>query len=215
MAEKIIFDTEVNVSGGQKTVGELRQEFRDLNKEINNTKVGTDEYNTAIKKLGNVKGQMTDLRKEVMALDPDAKIQVFRNLTNTISTGFTGAISLMASFGIQSEGLQQALLRIQAVMMFTQAIQSMGELVKVWRVFNLVMAANPILLAAAALGALAVALFTVGDSAEKAKEEQRDFNQELEDTANWAEKIAGIKQGARKEQYIIQRKGLEDQIKER
>lgn len=76
MAEDVVF--KVSVQG--KNLGELKKEFADINKELSNARVGTEEYQKTLEKLGNVKDEIGDLRNTINALNPEGKVAAFQNV---------------------------------------------------------------------------------------------------------------------------------------
>jgi hypothetical protein len=159
MAEQIGLKLNVDTA----TIGELRKEFKSLQKEIANTREGTKEYNDALLKLGNVKGALKDVKEGINALDPEAKFQAFAKIGGTIAGGFQAAQGAMALFGAEGKDVEKALLKVQAATAFAQGIQSVSEFGKAFKIFNAILKANPLLLIATAVVGLGVALFALRD----------------------------------------------------
>lgn len=146
MAEDIVFSTSIDDDGrGAKSLRQLKQEFKDLQKELQNTRVGTDEYNKTLQKLGAVKDDIGDLNQTISALNPEGKVQAFANVAGKLAGGFQAATGAAALFGIQSEELEKTLLRVQAATALAQGIQSVVGLTDAFKVLGAVIAANPIM----------------------------------------------------------------------
>ena len=169
-------DIKQNVEGGVKSLTELKKEFKILQDQLSGLTPGTKEYVDALKRLGAVKDEIGDLRAEIEGFaGADKKIAAFTSVIGGLASGFQAAQGAMALFGSENQDLQKALLKVQAAMAITQGLQGlagMGDSLKVvsnvlksstvgtyalaaaQRVYNAVMAANPIGLLIAGLTAL-------------------------------------------------------------
>lgn len=170
--EKLALSININSGDAEKTVGELKQEFKELQEQIQKTTVGSDEYLKAMARLGEVKGDLKDLKEDMAALNPENKVQPWLNLTSGIANGFAAAQGAMALFGGESEAVQQSILKVQAAMAIGSGIQNIVQLGDTFRVLkaqimasevaqkalNFAMNANPIGLLIAGVTALAGAL---------------------------------------------------------
>ena len=146
MAEDIVIGVEVDPSGkGAKSLKTLKDEFRVLQKELENTKVGTKEYQQSLERLGAVKDEIGDLRDTISALNPEGKVQAFTNVAGKLAGGFQAATGAAALFGAQSEELEKQLLKVQAATALAQGIQSVVGLSDAFAVLGTVIKANPIM----------------------------------------------------------------------
>lgn len=218
--EKVSLRIDVSAPGGEKTIGELKNEFKSLQEQIKNTTVGSEEYLKAIHRLGEVRGDLKDLKEDMNALNPENRVQPWLNLTSTIANGFAAAQGAMALFGSESEAVQQSILKVQAAMAIGSGIQNIVQLGDTFRVLkaqimaseiaqkalNFVMNANPIGLLVAGVTALAgaIAVLTKNVKEEKdeweknseaikeAREERSKLKETLADLAITLEKEKGI-----------------------
>lgn len=152
--EDIAFNLEVNVGGGAKSLADLKKEFKALQTELSNTKVGTAEYQRTLEKLGAVKDDIGDLRDTISALNPEGKVAAFAKVGSTIASGFAAAQGAAALFGAESEELQKTMLKVQAAMALAEGIKGITAAGDAFKVLNTVMKANPILAIVAAFTAL-------------------------------------------------------------
>lgn len=65
MAEEIPFKILVDTLAAEKTVGELRQEFKDLTAAVGETKVGTEEYNKTTQRLAAVREVLGGIESDI------------------------------------------------------------------------------------------------------------------------------------------------------
>lgn len=190
MPTKDTIEIDVNVADGGKSLKSLKSDFASIQTELDGLTPGTQKYIDTLKRLGAVKDQIGDLRAEIAAFaGTDAKVAAFGNVISGVASGFQAAQGAAALFGSQSEDLQKTLLKVQAAASLAQGIQgftAMGDSLKVagnvaknlitqivgvetvtktaaiaQRVWNAVMAANPIGLLIAGLAAAAGAIYAL------------------------------------------------------
>jgi hypothetical protein len=144
MAEEIGFQVKV---GGADSLASLKKEFKDLQKELEKTEVGTSEYQKTLEKLGRVKDDIGDLRDAITALNPEGKVAAFQNVAGKLAGGFQAATGAAALFGAQSAELEKQLLKVQAATALAEGIQSVVGLSDAFVVLKTaVMATNPVFL---------------------------------------------------------------------
>jgi len=183
MATKDTIEIDVNVGEGVKSMKTLKKEFAEMQNELDGLVPGTQKYIETLQKLGSVKDEIGDLKAEIQAFaGTDAKVAAFGNVIGGVASGFQAAQGAAALLGNESEDLQKALLKVQAASALADGIKgitAMGDSLKVagnvakqlitqilgvetvtkiaavaQRVWNAVMAANPIMLVVVAITAL-------------------------------------------------------------
>ena len=60
--EEIVYQVSVETGGGEKSITQLRQEFKELQKSLAGTVAGSAKFNETIKALGANRGQLTELK---------------------------------------------------------------------------------------------------------------------------------------------------------
>ena len=144
MAEEIGFQVKV---GGTDSLSSLKKEFKDLQKELEKTEIGTTQYQKTLEKLGKVKDDIGDLRDAISALNPEGKVAAFENVAGKLAGGFQAATGAAALFGAKSEELEKQLLKVQAATALAEGIQSVVGLSDAFVVLKTaVMATNPVFL---------------------------------------------------------------------
>jgi hypothetical protein len=206
MATKDTIEIDVNVGEGVKSMKTLKKEFSDMQTELDGLVPGTQKYIQTLQKLGAVKDEIGDLKAEIQAFaGTDAKVAAFGNVIGGIASGFQAAQGAAALFGAESEEVQKALLKVQAASALADGIKgitAMGDSLKVagnvakqlitqiigvdtytkivtvsTRIWNAVMAANPIMLIVAGIGLLVAGLYALN----KAFDDNRTEAEKLED----------------------------------
>lgn len=203
---KTTIEIDVNTGDSAKSLSDLRNEFKDIQKQLSGLTPGTEEYINALKRLGAVKDDIGDLKDEINAFaGADKKIAAVTNVMGGLANGFQAAQGAAALFGQDNEALNETMVKLQATMAITQGIQGLagmgdslkavGNLLKsttigtqvatvAQRIYNAVMAANPVgrLIAAltALVGVIALVVNAMGDEDEAQKEVIKNREKELE-----------------------------------
>ena len=158
MADEVVLKLVLESDIANKSVGELKQNFRDLTNQINNTVVGTKEYKQTLQSLGVVKGGLTSLRQQILALNPERQIASIARLGSTVASGFAAAQAAQALFGAESEDLMKVLVKVQAATALASGLQGLAGLSKAIETARLAMIAfslsNPFTAIAAGIVAL-------------------------------------------------------------
>jgi hypothetical protein len=204
MATKDTIEIDVNVGEGVKTLGQLKQEFKDVKKELDALVPGTDKYIAKLKDFNEAKGSVEDLNTEIAALnDGVSKTSAVSGLVSGIASGFQAATGAAALLGVESEDVQKALLKVQAVSSFAEGIKGITEFQKGFsdltklgkslvtqilgvetvtkiaavaqRVWNAVMAANPIMLVVVAIAALVGGVALLVSAFENSKDATEEY----------------------------------------
>lgn len=192
---KTTIEIDVNTGDSAKSLSDLRNEFKDIQKQLSGLTPGTEQYINALKRLGAVKDDIGDLKDEINAFaGADKKIAAVTNVMGGLANGFQAAQGAAALFGADNEALNETMVKLQATMAITQGIQGlagMGDSLKAvgnllrsttigtqvatvaQRIYNAVMAANPIGLLIAGLtalvGVIALVVNAMGDEDEAQK----------------------------------------------
>jgi hypothetical protein len=203
---KTTIEIDVNTGDSAKSLSDLRNEFKDIQKELSGLTPGTEKYVDALKRLGAVKDDIGDLKDEINAFaGADKKIAAVTNVIGGLANGFQAAQGAAALFGADNEALNETMVKLQATMAITQGIQGlagMGDSLKAvgnllrsttigtqvatvaQRIYNAVMAANPVGLLIAGLtalvGVIALVVNAMGDEDEAQKEVIANREKELQ-----------------------------------
>ena len=178
--EEIIIDVKFETGEGAKSLKELKQEYKDQQKELSGLEAGSKKYVEQLQKLGAIKDQIGDLNAEIKAFNPEGKIQAFGNVVGGLASGFQAAQGAAALFGDESENVQKALLKVQAVMAFSEGIKGIVGLQDGFTVLWNIIKANPYAAVFTALSAIATAAVLIYDSIDRTSESTKALTKELE-----------------------------------
>lgn len=187
MAEEVAYKIIVESDLANKSVGELKQDFKDLTDQINKTKVGSEQYKQTLSSLGVVKGGLQDLKQQIQALNPEKTVAAFAKVGSTVASGFAAGQAAVALFGGESEDLMKVLVKVQAATALASGIQGLTGMVKALETAGLAMKAfalsNPFTAIAAGVTILVASIYGIvqafDDSKEKA-DKLRTSNENLE-----------------------------------
>lgn len=163
MADEIVLKVVLESDLAEKSVGELKQDFKDLTQQLNNTKVGTEEYKKSLQSLGVVKGGLQDLKQQIAALNPERQFAAIARLGSTVANGFAAAQAGAALFGGESEDLMKVLVRVQAATALASGLQGLAGFGKALETARTAMIAfalsNPLTAIAAGIVALTATIY--------------------------------------------------------
>lgn len=164
-----------------KTLKDLKTDFKDAQAELSLMTVGTKEYVEQLKKIGDARDEIDDLNDSMKSFTGAGKIAAFSNAASGLASGFQAAAGAAALFGNESEDVQKALLKIQAVMAFTEGLKGVEGLVDSFKVLGQVIKANPIIAFATALAAVTSAAAMLYTQFSMTSQATKDLTKELED----------------------------------
>lgn len=128
MAEQANINVGVNIGEGAKSLRTLKQEFKDLQKDLDNVAAGTDAYKQKLQQLANVKDEIDDLNDAIKSSTGAGKFEAFAKVGSAIAGGFAAAQGAMALFGSESEDVEKALLKVQSAMAIAQGVAQLEDL---------------------------------------------------------------------------------------
>lgn len=180
MATEIAYKVSVDTGEGGKSLKTLKSDFKQAQQELDGLTVGTKAYTDQLKKLGAIKDEIGDLNDTIKAFNPEGKVKAFTSVIGGLASGFQAAQGAAALFGGESKEVEKALLKVQAVMAFTEGIKGIIALEDGFKNLWLIIKSNPlgaILSGLTALAATATVLYTNFNMTSQAT---KDLTAELE-----------------------------------
>lgn len=157
------FKADVDLGEGAKSLKSLKQEFKETQKELDGLTVGSEKYVATLKKLGKVKDDIGDLNDEIKAFSPEGKVKAFGNVITGVASGFQAATGAAALFGGENKNLEKTLVKLQAVMAFTEGIKGLTSLGDGFKVLGNVIKSNPLFLIVGIIASIGAAMFALKD----------------------------------------------------
>ena len=164
MAEKRTIELEI-----QDNSKSLKQQYREAVQELQKLSATygetSDQAAMAAKKAAELKDQIEFSKDLIKGFNPDAKFQAVEGAINGVMNGFQAFEGGLALLGVESGKVQEALLRVQAVMALTQGIngvmQAKDAFIQLGTVAKTALKGIKTELIATGIGALVVALGTI------------------------------------------------------
>lgn len=131
--QKIVIGAELKLDSAQslESVGKVKQAFREAQKALHAAQEEFGEFSKeavrAAKYVAQLKDRIGDANSLVDAFNPDRKFQAFSQSINAVTGGFSAVQGAMGLFGVQSENVEQMLLRVQSAMALSQGLNSVLE----------------------------------------------------------------------------------------
>lgn len=163
MAVDIAYKASVDIGDGAKSLKSLKQEFKETQKELDGLTVGSEKYVQTLKKLGKVKDDIGDLNAEINAFNPEGKVKAFGTVISGVASGFQAATGAAALFGGENKDLEKTLVKLQAVMAFTEGIKGLTSLGDGFKVLGNIIKANPLFLIVGLVVGIGAAMFALKD----------------------------------------------------
>ena len=204
-------EIDINTGDSIKSLSELKNEFKDIEKQLSGLTPGTEEYINALKKLGAVRDDIGDLRSEIEGFAGiDKNISAVINVASGLANGFSAAQAAAQLFGNESEFISESMAKLQQTMALAQGIQGLsgigdnlkvvGNLLKSTAIgtkivtaaqwlWNAAILANPIGAIVAAVAALTAGIYLLVKSQESAIEEEKKLIAEREAEINQLKRL--------------------------
>lgn len=120
-----------SIEGADKATQSLKSQLREAQAEVAelSDKFGatSKEAIEAAKRAGELKDAIGDAKALTDAFNPDAKFNALSGSLSGVASGFAAVEGSLALAGVESENLQQTMVRLQAAMALSQGLQGLGE----------------------------------------------------------------------------------------
>jgi hypothetical protein len=130
-ASKTVGQLNQDVSNAAKSANSLRAELRQTIQELQNLQPGTARFQELSLRAGELRDQIADTNAVVGQLAGNVAERLTRGITGVVSVGVAGFQTIAASaalFGVESEELTQTLVKLNALMNLSQAIETFAGL---------------------------------------------------------------------------------------
>jgi hypothetical protein len=199
MAEKRTIELEIQ-DNSKSLKAQYREAVQELQKVSAQYGETSEQAVKAAKAAAELKDQIGFSKDLVEAFNPDAKFKAVEGAVNGVMNGFQAFTGGMALLGVESEKVEEALLKVQSVMALTQGINGLMEARDSFKQLGIV-AKNALSgirsgIAATGIGLLVVALGTVvayWDDIKAAvsgvSDEQKKLNKDVDKQATASKEI--------------------------
>ena len=126
MAEKRTIELEIQ-DNSKSLKAQYREAVQELQKLAATYGETSDQAAMAAKKAAELKDQIEFSKDLIKGFNPDAKFQAVEGAINGVMNGFQAFEGGLALLGVESDKVQEALLRVQSVMALTQGINGVMQ----------------------------------------------------------------------------------------
>jgi len=194
---KVVFDVEVDSGNSVKTLGSLRDELEAINSELEQVEVGSKEFVTLSDRARATSSEIKTLEKTFEGLEPQQKTEAFVKGFE----GIAGAVAVTAGslqlFGVESDRIGKLEEKVQGAIAIAIGARSVAEgalqariaariiaekaaavstkvLTVAQRVYNAVLAANPIFLLVTVIAAVTTGIYALSKALKSNTEDVED-----------------------------------------
>ena len=194
---KVVFDVEVDSGNSVKTLGSLKAELEAINEELEQTEVGSKAFTELSDKARATSSEIKTLEKTFEGLEPQQKTEAFVKGFE----GIAGAVAVTAGslqlFGIESDRIGKLEEKVQGAIAIAIGARSVAEgalqariaariiaekaaavstkvLTVAQRVYNAVLAANPIFLLVTVIAAVTTGIYALSKALKSNTEDVED-----------------------------------------
>ena len=240
MAEKKVIELEVKTEGVVNLKAELRKAQAEVIALSEKFGATSQEAVNAAKRAAELKDAIGDAKALTDAFNPDAKFNALSSSIGGVLNGFQAYEGALGLIGVESEALQETLLKVQSAMALSQGLQGLLEAkdsfkqlaavigqttigqklltaaqaagAVVMKALNAVMKANPILLIVSAITAAVAAFAYFTQSSETAEEANEKLNKSL-DRQNelFEDNLAKIRKNADNRKRLLEANGASEE----
>lgn len=213
---KLELELLIKDSQAANSVGDIRKQLKELKSAMLTVGEDSEEFNQLAQAAAKLKDRVEEANEKISAMNPD-KFKGLSTMASGAATGIQLVTSSMALLGVESEDAQKVMMKVQAAMAFSQAINDIDKLKKGFKELGDTIRANPIMAFATALTALGIALYNVYKAQQDANSElakaTREYEKQKEVTATLSreyERQIGLltAQGASEEDIIKVKRDL-------
>jgi hypothetical protein len=138
MAEEIIgLKINVDTSGAEKPIGNIRQELREANRALVDAQTNFGDYSQealgAARRVAELRDRVQEASETAALFDPGQKFKAFSGSLQAVAGGFAAVQGALGLVGVESEDLQKQLLKVQSALALSEGLSRISDSAKDFR----------------------------------------------------------------------------------
>lgn len=130
MADKSVsIDLVIKSSEAASSLKEVKQSLKDIKDAMIGAGEGSAEFNKLASAAAKLKDKVDDSNEAIAAMNPN-KFQAVASFAASAAGGISAVTGAMGLFGVESENVQKAMMRVQSAMAFSQGLAQLSEMPK-------------------------------------------------------------------------------------
>lgn len=203
--ETISINIKTNVNDGIKEMRDYRKEINELRGQLINLDESSEEYARTLQEVADKTFKLREMNENIRytVTDLGEKFKTLTRIGKSVASGFEVVQGTMALFGVESEALEQTMVKLQAAISIVQGLEGLEDLgrqlgiakiqfggaLKSVKGFITGLNGMKVAIAATGIGLLVVAVGALVANWDKLKEKIFGTNNELKQTNEFIEKF--------------------------
>lgn len=132
MAEEIRRIITVDTKNSDKSIRDLKNEIKGLQKELEQTAVGSDEFNSALKKLTQTQKSYNEIQQQVRQMSRTGQQDMvrFASFAQNLGKAYSALNAAVGLFANGNEDVQKAMLKVQRTIQLVQGLEGITGLIR-------------------------------------------------------------------------------------
>ena len=132
MAEEIIRVLKVDTQNSGKSINDLRKDIKSLRQELEKTTVGTEEFESTLKKLTQAQKSYNEVQQQIrdMSRTNQQEMVKFATFTKDLAKSYSALNAAVGLFSSGNEDIQKAMLKVQRTIQLIQGLDGLAGLIR-------------------------------------------------------------------------------------
>lgn len=132
MAEEIVRVIKVETKNSGKSIRDLRKEINALKKELEQTAVGTEEFESTLKQLTQTQKSYNEVQQQIrdMSRTNQQDMVKFASFARNLGKSYSALNAAVGLFADKNEDVSKAMLKVQRTIQLVQGLDGIAGLVR-------------------------------------------------------------------------------------
>lgn len=132
MSEEIVRIIKVDTKNSDKSIKDLKNEINGLKKELEQTTVGSDEFNSALRRLTQTQKSYNEIQQQVRDMSKTGQQDMvnFAKFASNLGKSYSALNAAIGLFANGNEDVQKAMLKVQRTIQLVQGLDGITGLIR-------------------------------------------------------------------------------------